>query len=241
MNGCSFTTATSTHDREDRDHRVDDQQGVVPAPHILRAWGSSTSCAANARCASRPRTGCSRCRTAVITMTEELGMKPTGKAAIVFQPLGTADFDAIVKEMTELLHATGDETGTTIDVQGRLVRLPLHDPHRPRLRGPRRRAQRRQRGDPRRRLRRPRAVRAVPVQGRPGPRRPLDLQRQARDLLPVRARRPATSSATTSASCSSRPSSRGTSRSRRTSRAGSRSGTSRSDSGRVSRGSGRRR
>jgi hypothetical protein len=53
--------------------------------------------------------------TAIITMTEELGMQSTGKAAIVFQPLGTADFDAIVAEMTELLHATGDETGTTID------------------------------------------------------------------------------------------------------------------------------
>jgi hypothetical protein len=55
--------------------------------------------------------------TAVITMTEELGLKPTGKAAIVFQPLGTADFDSIVVEMTELLHATGDETGTTIETK----------------------------------------------------------------------------------------------------------------------------
>ena len=52
--------------------------------------------------------------TAVITMQEQ-GLTPTGKAAIVFQPLGTADFDAIVVEMTELLAATGDETGTTID------------------------------------------------------------------------------------------------------------------------------
>src|SRR5260370_153781 len=55
--------------------------------------------------------------TAVITMTEELGMKSTGKAAIVFQPLGTADFDAIVKEMTELVGATGEETGTKIDTK----------------------------------------------------------------------------------------------------------------------------
>lgn len=52
--------------------------------------------------------------TAVVTMQEQ-GLNPSGKAAIVFQPLGTADFDAIVVEMSELLHATGDETGTTIE------------------------------------------------------------------------------------------------------------------------------
>jgi hypothetical protein len=55
--------------------------------------------------------------TAVITMTEELNLEPTGRAAIVFQPLGTADFDSIVKEMSELLHATGDETGTKIETK----------------------------------------------------------------------------------------------------------------------------
>ena len=52
--------------------------------------------------------------TAVITMQEQ-GLTPTGKAAIVFQPLATADFDSIVTEMTELLAATGDEMGSTID------------------------------------------------------------------------------------------------------------------------------
>ncbi len=52
--------------------------------------------------------------TAVVTM-ESQGFHPVGRAAIVFQPLGTADFDAIVKEMSELLHATGEETGTTIE------------------------------------------------------------------------------------------------------------------------------
>lgn len=51
--------------------------------------------------------------TAVLEMQDK-GMQPTGKAAIVFQPLGTSDFDEIVKEMTELLAATGDEMGTTI-------------------------------------------------------------------------------------------------------------------------------
>lgn len=54
--------------------------------------------------------------TAVIEM-EDQGIKSTGKAAIVFQPLETADFDAIVKEMTELVGLTGDETGTTVDAK----------------------------------------------------------------------------------------------------------------------------
>jgi hypothetical protein len=53
--------------------------------------------------------------TAYVTMQESLGLKPAGKAAIVFQPLGTADFDAIVKDMEEVLGATGEESGTTID------------------------------------------------------------------------------------------------------------------------------
>jgi len=54
--------------------------------------------------------------TAVITMQEK-GLHPTGRAAIVFQPLGTSDFEAIVQEMSELLHATGDETGTAIETR----------------------------------------------------------------------------------------------------------------------------
>jgi len=54
--------------------------------------------------------------TAVVTMQEK-GFQPTGKAAIVFQPLGTQDFDEIVKDMTELLHATGQDQGTTIETR----------------------------------------------------------------------------------------------------------------------------
>src|SRR5204863_6484721 len=38
-----------------------------------------------------------------------------GTAAIVFQPLATADFTSIVKDMEEVVRATGGETGTTID------------------------------------------------------------------------------------------------------------------------------
>lgn len=51
--------------------------------------------------------------TAYVPM-EEQGLKPTGKAAMVFQPLGTSDFDSIVADMVEVLGATGTETGTQI-------------------------------------------------------------------------------------------------------------------------------
>ncbi len=53
--------------------------------------------------------------TANVTMELELGLKTTGKAAIVFQPLATADFDAIVRDMEEVVRGTGEDTGTTID------------------------------------------------------------------------------------------------------------------------------
>src|SRR3954449_12105219 len=52
--------------------------------------------------------------TAVISL-QDAGLQPTGKAAIVFQPLGTTDFDQIVADMVEVLKMTGDEAGTTID------------------------------------------------------------------------------------------------------------------------------
>jgi hypothetical protein len=53
--------------------------------------------------------------TAYVTFQTELGLLSRGTAAIVFQPLATADFNSIVKDMEEVLHATGDETGTQID------------------------------------------------------------------------------------------------------------------------------
>jgi hypothetical protein len=34
---------------------------------------------------------------------------------MVFQPLGTADFDSIMKDMEEVLRATGEEAGTKIE------------------------------------------------------------------------------------------------------------------------------
>jgi len=45
-----------------------------------------------------------------------MGLKP-GRAAIVFQPLATSDFDSIVADMEEVLKGTGDEMGTTIEKQ----------------------------------------------------------------------------------------------------------------------------
>ena len=53
--------------------------------------------------------------TAGVTMDTGMGLKSAGKAAIVFQPLATSDFDGIVEEMEEVLAGTGEETGTTID------------------------------------------------------------------------------------------------------------------------------
>ena len=71
-----------------------------------------------------------------------MGLKPA-RAAIVFQPLATSDFDAIVADMEEVLKGTGDGPRHHDREAGRQVRLPLDDPGRPRLRGPRRRGQRR--------------------------------------------------------------------------------------------------
>jgi hypothetical protein len=52
--------------------------------------------------------------TAYVTLETGHGIKTTGAAAIVFQQLGTADFEAIVAEMQEILKGTGEDTGTTI-------------------------------------------------------------------------------------------------------------------------------
>jgi hypothetical protein len=53
--------------------------------------------------------------TAAITMDMSLGLKSAGKAAIVFQPLATADFDGIVADMEEVVRGTGSDAGTTVD------------------------------------------------------------------------------------------------------------------------------
>jgi len=55
--------------------------------------------------------------TAGVTLETDMGLKSAAKAAIVFQPLGTADFDRLVADMEELVKSTGDETGTEITKQ----------------------------------------------------------------------------------------------------------------------------
>ncbi len=52
--------------------------------------------------------------TAYVTLATSHGIETKGAAAIVFQPLATADFEAIVAEMQEILKGTGEDTGTTI-------------------------------------------------------------------------------------------------------------------------------
>src|SRR3954447_23087435 len=53
--------------------------------------------------------------TAYVKLEMELNLTSTGKAAIVFQPLATADFEGIVRDMEEVVRSTGDETGTTVE------------------------------------------------------------------------------------------------------------------------------
>ena len=52
--------------------------------------------------------------TAYVTLSTGHGIETKGVSAIVFQPLATADFEAIVSEMEEILKGTGEDTGTTI-------------------------------------------------------------------------------------------------------------------------------
>ena len=52
--------------------------------------------------------------TAYVKMEMELALKTSGQAAIVFQPLATADFDGIVKDMEEVVRGTGSDAGTTV-------------------------------------------------------------------------------------------------------------------------------
>jgi hypothetical protein len=52
--------------------------------------------------------------TANVTFETGLGLKHKGTAGIVFQPLGTADFEGILAETEELLRGTAEETGTEL-------------------------------------------------------------------------------------------------------------------------------
>src|SRR3954453_14276977 len=69
--------------------------------------------------------------TAYVTLEMTLELRSAGKAAIVFQPLATADFDAIVKDMEEVVEGTGSDAGTKgtkSDDEGGNPWMVLEDP-----------------------------------------------------------------------------------------------------------------
>ena len=53
--------------------------------------------------------------TAQVTLDTGLGLKHKQAAAIVFQPLGTADFQSIVKDMQELVTSSAADTGSKLE------------------------------------------------------------------------------------------------------------------------------
>ena len=53
--------------------------------------------------------------TAYVKFETELGITSRGAAAIVFQPLSTADFQSIVKDMEEVVRATSADSGTNVE------------------------------------------------------------------------------------------------------------------------------
>ena len=55
--------------------------------------------------------------TAYVTLEMSLELRTTGRAAIVFQQLDTADFAQLARDMQELIRATTAEAGTTVDAK----------------------------------------------------------------------------------------------------------------------------
>jgi PspA associated protein B len=55
--------------------------------------------------------------TAYITLQSEHQIDPAGSAAIVFQSLATNEFETTMREMEEVVKATGGETGTQVRTQ----------------------------------------------------------------------------------------------------------------------------
>jgi hypothetical protein len=53
--------------------------------------------------------------TAYVTLETSLSITSRGTAAIVFQPLATADFETIVRDMEEVVRATAGDSGTTVE------------------------------------------------------------------------------------------------------------------------------
>jgi hypothetical protein len=55
--------------------------------------------------------------TAYVQLETGLGITSRGSAGLVFQPLGTADFESVMKDTEELLASASQDTGTTTDTQ----------------------------------------------------------------------------------------------------------------------------
>jgi hypothetical protein len=55
--------------------------------------------------------------TAYIALQSEHGIDPAGAAAIVFQALATAEFEATLRDMEEVVKATGGDSGTTVSTE----------------------------------------------------------------------------------------------------------------------------
>src|SRR5579884_3226376 len=53
--------------------------------------------------------------TAYVKLETELGVTSRGSAAIVFQPLSSADFQSIVSEMEEVVRGTASDSGVTVE------------------------------------------------------------------------------------------------------------------------------
>lgn len=55
--------------------------------------------------------------TAAVQLQAAQGIEPAGEAAIVFQALATAEFDAALRDTVDVVKATGAETGGTVASQ----------------------------------------------------------------------------------------------------------------------------
>jgi hypothetical protein len=55
--------------------------------------------------------------TAYVTFETELGITTRGVAGIVFQPLATADFEQIARDMVEVVEGTSSDSGTTVETR----------------------------------------------------------------------------------------------------------------------------
>jgi hypothetical protein len=55
--------------------------------------------------------------TAYITLQAEHQIEPAGAAAIVFQALATSEFESTIRDMEEVVTATGGDSGTTVKTQ----------------------------------------------------------------------------------------------------------------------------